>query len=44
LIQTEIKDTLSDEILFGRLVKGGEVFINEVNDKLTFDVTSRKIS
>ncbi len=44
LIQTEIKDTLSDEILFGRLVKGGEVFINEVNDKLTFEVASRKIS
>ncbi|MBW2640124.1 MAG: ATP-dependent Clp protease ATP-binding subunit ClpA [Deltaproteobacteria bacterium] len=44
LIQTEIKDTLSDEILFGRLVKGGEVFINVVNDKLTFDVTSRKFS
>jgi len=44
LIQTEIKDTLSDEILFGRLVKGGEVFINEVNDKLTFDVMSRKLA
>ena len=26
LIQTEIKDILSDEILFGRLVKGGKVF------------------
>ncbi len=44
LIQTEIKDILSDEILFRRLVKGGEVFIDEVNDKLTFEVTSRKIS
>jgi len=36
LIQTEIKDTLSDEILFGRLVKGGEVFVDLKNDKLTF--------
>jgi ATP-dependent Clp protease ATP-binding subunit ClpA len=44
LIQTEIKDILSDEILFGRLEKGGEVFINEVNDKLTFDVMSRKLA
>jgi ATP-dependent Clp protease ATP-binding subunit ClpA len=44
LIQTEIKDILSDEILFGRLEKGGEVFINEVNDKLTFDFMSRKFA
>ena len=36
LIQTEIKDILSDEILFGRLVKGGEVFIDLDSDKLTF--------
>jgi ATP-dependent Clp protease ATP-binding subunit ClpA len=41
LIQTEIKDILSDEILFGRLEKGGEVFINTENDKLTFNFTSR---
>jgi len=44
LIQTEIKDILSDEILFGRLEKGGKVFINEVNNKLTFDFMSRKFS
>ena len=36
VIQTEIKDILSDEILFGRLVKGGEVFVDLKNDKLTF--------
>ena len=36
VIQTEIKDILSDEILFGRLVKGGEVFVELKNDKLTF--------
>jgi ATP-dependent Clp protease ATP-binding subunit ClpA len=36
LIQTEIKDILSDEILFGQLVKGGNVFIDLENDKLAF--------
>ncbi len=36
LIQTEIKDTLSEEILFGQLVKGGEVFVDLKKDKLTF--------
>ena len=44
LIQTEIKDALSDEILFGRLEKGGDVFINTENDKLTFDFISRKFA
>ena len=37
LIQTEIKDILSDEILFGRLEKGGEVLIDVEDDKLAFD-------
>lgn len=37
LIQTEIKDTLSEEVLFGKLHKGGKVFIDLVNDKLSFD-------
>lgn len=36
VLQTEIKDTLSDQILFGRLEKGGEVFVDLKNDKLTF--------
>ena len=36
LIQTKIKDSLSDEILFGRLVKGGEVLVDLENDILTF--------
>ncbi len=39
LIQTEIKDILSEEILFGKLEKGGEVFIDVANEKLTFDYT-----
>lgn len=36
LIQTEIKDTLSDEILFGKLTKGGRVTIGVKQEKLTF--------
>jgi ATP-dependent Clp protease ATP-binding subunit ClpA len=37
VIQTEIKDALSDEILFGRMQKGGEVGIDLKNDRLVFD-------
>ncbi|MCP4345991.1 MAG: ATP-dependent Clp protease ATP-binding subunit ClpA [Desulfobacterales bacterium] len=37
LIQTEIKDILADEILFGKLEKGGEVFVDIEDDKLTFE-------
>ncbi len=36
LIQTEIKDALADEILFGRLENGGDVFIDVAEDKLVF--------
>ncbi len=36
VIQTEIKDTLSDQILFGRMQKGGEVSIDLKDDKLVF--------
>jgi ATP-dependent Clp protease ATP-binding subunit ClpA len=38
VIQTEIKDALSDEILFGKLRKGGEVRLGLEDDKLTFDL------
>jgi ATP-dependent Clp protease ATP-binding subunit ClpA len=38
-MQTEIKDILTDEILFGRLEKGGEVFIDVESDELAFDYT-----
>ncbi|MBI4698990.1 MAG: AAA family ATPase, partial [Nitrospirae bacterium] len=37
LIQTEIKDVLSEDVLFGKLSKGGQVHIELVNDKLAFD-------
>jgi ATP-dependent Clp protease ATP-binding subunit ClpA len=36
VIQNEIKDILSDEILFGKLEKGGKVFIDIEDDKLVF--------
>jgi len=36
LIQTEIKDILSEEVLFGRLKKGGKVSIALTEDKLSF--------
>ena len=37
VIQTEMKDALSDEILFGRMQKGGEVSIDLKDDKLVFN-------
>jgi ATP-dependent Clp protease ATP-binding subunit ClpA len=37
LIQTEIKDVLSEEVLFGKLYKGGKASIDLDKDKLTFD-------
>jgi ATP-dependent Clp protease ATP-binding subunit ClpA len=37
VIQTEIKDALSDQILFGTMQKGGEVQIDLKDDKLVFD-------
>ncbi|MBF0573908.1 MAG: ATP-dependent Clp protease ATP-binding subunit ClpA, partial [Desulfamplus sp.] len=36
LIQTKIKDVLTDEILFGSLEKGGNVSITVKDDELTF--------
>jgi ATP-dependent Clp protease ATP-binding subunit ClpA len=36
IIQTEIKDKLSDEMLFGKLVKGGSVTVGVREGKLTF--------
>jgi ATP-dependent Clp protease ATP-binding subunit ClpA len=36
VIQTEIKDKLSDEILFGKLQGGGLVSVDMINDKLSF--------
>ncbi len=36
LIQTEIKDVISDEILFGKLAKGGTVNVDLKDDKAAF--------
>jgi ATP-dependent Clp protease ATP-binding subunit ClpA len=38
LIQTHIKDVLSDRILFGNLEKGGTVQVGLEGDKLKFDI------
>jgi ATP-dependent Clp protease ATP-binding subunit ClpA len=38
LIEREIKDPLADEILFGKLEKGGKVAIVLEKDKLTFKI------
>jgi len=40
LVQTDIRDPLSDEILFGRLTKGGRVVIRLSNDRLEFNYLS----
>jgi ATP-dependent Clp protease ATP-binding subunit ClpA len=37
LLQSEIKDPLADEILFGCLEKGGMVLVDVVDDKLKFN-------
>jgi ATP-dependent Clp protease ATP-binding subunit ClpA len=35
----EIGDTLTEEILFGELARGGEAAVGLKNDKLTFTYT-----
>ena len=37
-IQEHVKKPLADELLFGKLVKGGHVIVSLVDDKLSFDV------
>jgi ATP-dependent Clp protease ATP-binding subunit ClpA len=41
LIQTEIKDVLSEEVLFGKLSKGGKVTIDLAQDRLSFTFGTR---
>ncbi len=36
LVQTTIKDKLTNEILFGKLTKGGKISIGLKNNKLNF--------
>jgi ATP-dependent Clp protease ATP-binding subunit ClpA len=42
VIQTEVRDPLTDEILFGRLVQGGTVTLGLSDGKLTFDFAERQ--
>jgi ATP-dependent Clp protease ATP-binding subunit ClpA len=42
VIQEHIKKPLSDELLFGKLAKGGHVKVRVDGDKLIFDVTADK--
>jgi ATP-dependent Clp protease ATP-binding subunit ClpA len=37
VVQEQLKKPLANEILFGRLITGGEVRVDLVNDELTFD-------
>jgi ATP-dependent Clp protease ATP-binding subunit ClpA len=41
VIQENIKRPLADELLFGKLAKGGLVRVDIKDDALTFDITSR---
>ncbi len=42
VIQEHVKKPLADELLFGKLVKGGAVMLDIKDDKLTFAYTSAK--
>ena len=37
VIQVEIKDKLADDILFGKLEKGGEILVDEKDDQLGYE-------
>ena len=41
VIQSEIKDVISEDILFGRLIKGGAVFVDVKEDTLSFDLQDK---
>lgn len=41
VIQAKVKDQLSDEILFGKLIKGGEVKVDEKKGELSFSYKPR---
>jgi ATP-dependent Clp protease ATP-binding subunit ClpA len=38
VLQTSLKDPLADDLLFGRLVKGGHVRVDCAEEALVFDV------
>jgi ATP-dependent Clp protease ATP-binding subunit ClpA len=41
IIQSEVKESLGDELLFGKLEHGGRVTVDAKDDKLTFVFTSK---
>jgi ATP-dependent Clp protease ATP-binding subunit ClpA len=43
VVQREVRDPLTDEILFGKLENGGTVTIGADGDKLTFDYEPKRI-
>ena len=43
VIQREVRDPLTDEILFGKLENGGTVTIGVADDKLTFDYAALSV-
>ena len=42
LIQTEIKDKIADEVLFGKLEKGGKVIVDAKDGEIIFNFDSKK--
>jgi ATP-dependent Clp protease ATP-binding subunit ClpA len=44
LIQDKIKKPLAEEVLFGKLEKGGHVLVQEKNDELAFTFESAQLS
>lgn len=44
LIQNEVTQPLSEEILFGKLEKGGKVLVKAIDNKLDFDIKSTDIN
>jgi ATP-dependent Clp protease ATP-binding subunit ClpA len=43
LIQNEIKKPLAEEVLFGKLVNGGQVFVTELDGKLDIQVNEKAL-
>ena len=44
IIQEHIKKPLAEDILFGRLAKGGEVHISVTDDQLTFEIATEEVA
>jgi ATP-dependent Clp protease ATP-binding subunit ClpA len=40
VIQTDLKDPLADDLLFGKLAKGGRVRVDLADGELVFEVAS----